>query len=390
MADFPTFNDLFRIARDEVLTRNSDLTREIVEREGSDANALTAAGVAVGDAVVGQLISVQAALYIATAKGTDLDRLVFDRYQLVRKAASPAVGEVSFTTPAPAPAGFSIPIGTQLETSDGIQFVTIEQATFLGGTSGPVPVAVKSVLSGLSQQARIGTITSVVSAIPGVAPNLQVTNLLATAGADDEETDDSLRDRAKRFYTTSKRGTLAAIEAGALAVPGVREATAFEALTGTGDPARLVSLIIADAFTEQLVDSLVVPPSYQVQSQALANTVRTALLDVRAGGIQVIIQLGIVELLGITLALRFRAGSDDRAAAAAAKGVIVSYMNSLPPGASFIVADAELALKRVPGLVVLGGEIVSPAGDVLATALQVLRTNMSLVVIGSGTTAQAA
>lgn len=389
MADFPTHRDLFRVARNEVLARNSDLTLEIVEREGSDANALTAAGVAVGDTVVGQLISVTSALYLSTARGKDLDRLVFDRYQITRKGASPAVGEVSFTTPAPAVSGFSIPIGTQLRTVDGIAFVTTAQATFLAGTSGPVVVPVKSVLAGLSQQARAGTITTIQSDIPGVAPNLQVTNALATAGADDEELDDNLRKRAQQFYATSKRGTLSAIRVGALAVPGVRSAETFEVLTSTGEPARLVVVVISDAFTEQLIDSTVVPPLYSTQSQVLADSVRTALFDVRAAGIQVVVQVAVVELLGVTLTLRFRSGVDSIATAAAAKAAIISYVNSLDPGASFIVLDAEKALARVPGLVVLGGEIVTPPGDVQPEPLQVLRTDLSLTVVGSGTIAQA-
>ena len=48
MSDFPTYQDLQRIARDEVLSRASALTVDIVTREGSEANALVAVGPAVG------------------------------------------------------------------------------------------------------------------------------------------------------------------------------------------------------------------------------------------------------------------------------------------------------------------------------------------------------
>lgn len=381
--DFPSFSALFRIARDEVLGRNSSLTRAIVDRAGSDANALTAAGVAVGDAVVGLLIRVNAALFLDTAKGPDLDRLVFDRYQLLRKPASPAVGEVQFTTLTPALSSFSIPAGTLLQTVDGIQFVTTVQMSFSVGSSGPVTIPVQSVLAGLSQQARAGTITGIVSTIPGAPGDLAVTNALATAGADDEERDQSLRDRAKRFYKTSKRGTLAAIEAGALAAPGVRTAHAFEIIDGTGVPARLVEVVVADAFTEQLVDAGTLPGSYQIQAQNLRTQVQSSLEDVRAAGIQVVVTVGVVTLLGISLNLRFRGGADVDAATSAAKAELVDYVNSLAPGATFVYQDATNALRTVPGLIVLGGEIASPPGDVVPTTLEVLRTSTGLVIIGA-------
>ena len=54
MPDSPSFPVLFRVARDEVMLRPGRLKRQIVEREGTDANILVAAGVAVADAVAAQ------------------------------------------------------------------------------------------------------------------------------------------------------------------------------------------------------------------------------------------------------------------------------------------------------------------------------------------------
>ena len=44
--DFPNFQTLFQIARNEALARNSSMTRDAIEREGSDANIMIAAAVA--------------------------------------------------------------------------------------------------------------------------------------------------------------------------------------------------------------------------------------------------------------------------------------------------------------------------------------------------------
>jgi uncharacterized phage protein gp47/JayE len=383
MADFPSYLDLFRIARDEMLLKNSALRREIIERAGSDANALAAAGVAIGDEIVGQLLRVNVALYMDTANGKELDRLLFDRYQLLRKPAAPARGVVQFRNPTPVVSGFSIDAGTLLNTPDNVVFAVTSQMTFPTSSSGPVNVFVQSVLAGANQQARIGTITSIQSSIPGAPGTLTVTNIQATAGADDEETDEHFRDRGKRFYTTARRGTLRAIEVGALAVPGVQTATAFEVIDFNGDAARLVQLVIADAFTRQLIDVTSPPPAYQVQSQALADAVRAGLFDVRACGIQVFVIVAVVQLLGISLALRFRAGADIQAAETEAKTVLLDYVNSLAPGAPFVYATANDRLHGVPGLVVLGGEIVNPPGDVIPRSLEVLRTELGFITIGS-------
>lgn len=381
MADFPTSNDLFRVARDEVLARNTALTREIVEKAGSDANALTAAGVAVGDVIVGQLIRVAAALLIGSAKGSDLDRILFDRFQLLRKDASPALGEVQISSPTVTVSSFAIPSGTQFRTTDGKVFASTAARTFPAGSTGPVTVPVASVLAGSSQQARIGTITSLTDTLSGAPAGLTVTNAAATAGADDAEEDEDYRARGQQIFRTRFRGTLPAIETQAKAIPGVRKATAFEVIEATGSPARIVELVVADAFTEQLIDAAALPISYETQAETLANQVRASLLDTRAAGINVIVTVANVILVGVTLGLRFRPSVDVEATSQAARAATVSYVNSLAPGESFIVADLVEALSVVPGLQVLGGEVLSPTLDQTTTPAGVFRTSVGLVTI---------
>jgi hypothetical protein len=381
MADFPSTPDLLRIARDEVLLKNSALTRDIVDRAGSDANALTAASVAVGDAVVGQLIRVSAALAVATAKGADLDRVLFDRYGLIRKDAAPALGNVELTLPSAAASNFAIPAGTQFRTSDNKVFASTAQRTFLAGSSGPLSVPVASVLAGLSQQARAGTITSIVDTISGAPAGLACTNAEATSGAADGELDEAFRARGKLFYSTSARGTIPAIEAGALAVAGVETARAFEVIDTNGFGGRLVDLVVADAFTQQLVNATSIPGSYETQSQALAVAVRAGLTNVKAAGIGVTVRVANVQLVGVTLGLRFRAGVDVDAASAAARSVVVSFINSLAPGVTLVIVDLEAALAVVPGIQVLGGEVLAPTLNLTPGTTTALRTSEGLVVV---------
>lgn len=383
MADFPTYAELFRVARDEMLSKNSKLTAEIIERDGSDANIQTSGMASAAEEVIGQLAAAEAALFLSSAKKKDLDRLVFDRYGITRKVASPAIGSVAFSTVTANPSAFSIPAGTPLSTPDGRRFVTMASVTFPAASVGPIMVAVRSVLAGLSQQAAAGTITSISGAITGAPSDLSVTNPLATAGATNEELDDELRDRARRFFVTARRGTLDAIEAVALEVAGVVKATAVEQLDAMGRPARAVELIVADQYTDLLVSYSPTPATYQTQSQVLAQTVYLALEDTRAAGIYVNVRVASVVLQGVQLALRFQAGVDVDTVALKARSAVVNTINSLSPGKPLLLADIYTALRKVRGLTVTDTEVVSPQGDVLPETLQVLRSNLGLVVASS-------
>jgi uncharacterized phage protein gp47/JayE len=379
VADFPSFDDLFRQARDEAMIRNGKLTRDAVERQGTDANILFAGAAAAADEVISQLIQVEAGLFLDSAVGAALDRLVFDRYGLTRKPAAAALGQVNFTTTTPTGGPFTIPSGTMLSTSNGLQYITTVDSLFPAASVGPIIVPVRSVLAGLDQQADDNTITSIVSQIVGQPTDLAVNNPLATAGADDAESDDSLRARARQFFVTARRGTLAAIEQGALAVPGVRTAVAFEALDGNGNPARLVELVITDAYTDSLAALNPTPASYAAQAQILAQQVFAGLSDVRAAGINVQVTVAQVVMLPITLNLAFNAGADVATATQQARAAAVNYTNGLPAGTTWDPLALSTALKSVSGLHITGNEVFSPNGPVVPLTLQVIRTTLALV-----------
>lgn len=385
MVDLPRPNELFRVARDEVLIRNPSLTREVVERPGSDANALTAAGVGIGDEVLSQLADVEAGLFLDSAKGTKLDRLVYDLCgQMKRNGATPGITDVYLTTTVPTVSGFSIPERSLIRTIDGITYYTKTAATFPSGSTGPVIIPAQSSLAGANQQVRKETLVNFVKVPDGAPTDLRVTNPEASAGADDVEDDTHFLARARMYPKTVEKATLDAILAGALGVPGVRTANVFESLNLNGTPSRLVDLVVADAFTEQLIDANTLPVAYQAQAIAFAQSVRTALQNVKACGIYISVRLGVVRLQGITLALKFMAGVDTVAVSVAAQAAAVAFVNSLAPGQSLQIAALNAAIRRVPGLYLTPNDslVFSPVGDVEASPLEVIRTTLDLVSFG--------
>lgn len=383
--DYPNFNTLFQVARNEALLRNTSLSRDAIEREGSDANIMVASACAAADQVVGQLTLTSAGLFIDSAQGDALDRLLYDRYGLTRKVAAAAVGSVKFYTTAALVSPLSIPAGTQVGTADGIVFETVEPALFPAGTT-ELYVGIRSLLAGANQQARIGTITSLLSPITGAPSDLKLTNPIATTGAMDRESDASFRGRGQAYFTSLQKGTLSAITQGALAVPGVASARAIEVLDAQGQANKRVLCVITDQFTDALANYGSVPPAYETQSQQLAQTVFNALESYRPAGVFVAVQVAQVVLVPVSLALSFKAGANINSVAVTARAAIVNYINSLAPGDELYLSPLQTVLQGVDGLNVTGYEIASPpviSGTsqplINANPLQVLRTSLSIV-----------
>lgn len=376
MPDLPSFDDLFRIGRDTALQRQSRLALEAIDREGSDANALTAVSASMGDEVVSALASVVADGYASSARGDALARLAYDRYGLVKKGDSPGVVFLTFAAPAPTAAAFTLPQGHQIATADRTVYLLRDNTVFPAGATTQT-VTAQSQLLGAAQQVRANALTNILSAIPGAPSGLTVTNAEASFGADNAESDASLLRRIQRFWVTARRGTLDALETAALAVPGVATAVALETL-GAGAPARHVYVIVSDAYTESLADLSTVPPAYQTQSSALAATIAAALEEARPAGIPVSVLVAQVVMQPIMLALAFTAGVDTGAVAYAARAAVVAYVNSLAAGETLTVAGILDVLRGIQGLVFANTEVVSPAGDVIPTPLQAIRTSLAL------------
>lgn len=378
--DFPNYDDLFRTVTQEILTKNRALRLDAAKRDGTDLNILCATMAAFGDECMAQVCRAAADSSLDASQGIALRRTGFDRTTLLPKPAAPSVGTVAFSSAVAAAGAFTIPIGTLLQTADGVQFVTTQAVTYPNASTGPISVPVRAALAGIKQQAAQNKITSIVSSIPSATTTLSVTNPLATSGGDDAEEEEDYRARCRLAERARNQGGLSVIESKALEVPGVRKAKATEVLDISGRPTRLVQLIVSDAFTDALVKQDINPPAYQTQSQQLSVTVFNALGDSRVAGIYVDVRVAQVVMISVTLNLRFQAGvADPDLVALYAMAIVSAYTNSLSPGEAWSRDAVIEKLRTVNGLDVQGDEILSPAGDVVAKTLQVIRTSLNLI-----------
>ena len=239
----PSFSDLLAQGEAEAQARRPDLTFI----DGDITVAQLHAASAMADAVIRFAAQAFKATFLDGAAGDDLTALVDDHLNLQREAASAAQVELSFSRPEAGtePSG-TIPAGTTVATAfdaDGneVQFTTDTGLAFGTSVLGPLTVQATAVDTGREGNVNAATIVRVIDQ-PSFDPTFTVTNVAAAAGGNAEESDPDLRTRARAFYATLRRGTLAALEFGAKQVTEVRVAKGSENIT-TGE----VTVLVSDA-----------------------------------------------------------------------------------------------------------------------------------------------
>jgi hypothetical protein len=367
----PTRADYFNLGAEEVISRSlarppaQRISRDAIFTEGSDINLILASASAMADEVTRNLALRCGALYLDSAEGSDLDRLVNDRFgdQVERKQPAPALALLTFTRPNPAGGQVTLSIGTKVRTIRGTEFALTQVLTIPAGSTAPVTVQGQAVVVGTAGNVAAGTITQFVQ--QPADPDLQVNNEVPATGGADVESDASLRERARDFYRTARRGTLAAIEFGALTVAGVRSASALESVDSNGNPTGIVQLFIADANGQA--------------NQALATAVQLALVEFRCAGIFVSVVGATPRFEDIRYRLRFESGVDTAAAFEELRFLTVVAVNSLPPNAILPTSLLLEQARRVPGIIVLEDTMVEPVGDVVPNLGEILKTSADLV-----------
>lgn len=373
--DLPTREDYFEIGEDEVISRSASRSRatrispEAISTPGTDINIIIAACSAMADEATRHLALRMAALYLDSAEGEDLDRLVQDRFSptVVRKQAAPAVVDVTFSRAIPPSAGLSgvINVGTKVRTEQGTEFTLTQAVGFPSGSTGPVSARAQAVRSGVGGNVDAGTIVQFVQTpFDNV---ITVTNAEPASGGTDVETDEALRERARDFFSSARRATLTAIEFGALSVDGVQSATAIELIDDLGFPTGYVQLYITDVNGQA--------------NTALSDAVRTELLEWRAAGIVVDVLTTTPLFIDIEYTVSFAAGTDTKAAIEALKSLTVATVNVLAPREILLRSMLFALARSIPGTIVRDNAVTTPTGDLEPTTGQVIKTSLDRVLV---------
>lgn len=364
MADVPTQRDLFLAGRAEAILSPTRFDRAIIDTEGSDVNTILNVAAAMGQECVRYLQVALNELGLATATGEALDRWVFDRYQLTRKEATNAVVTLTLTRSNTTP-GFTIPAGSLFGTETGINYATQNDVSFADGVVGPLSVLAIADRTGVEGNVDDGEITQVITTLAD--DTVEVSNAEPATGGNEQETDDELRDRAREFFVTARRGTREAIEFGALQVGRVAQAAASETFEETtGLPGYRVLLNISDVNGQA--------------NTALASEVEESLDEFRALGVPVLVVPAVPQLINVTATgLAFEAGANTSDVLQNAANAVLALVNGLAPGATLRRADILRVLSDTSQLIVPDGALVEPSGDLVPSTGTVIRTTQDRI-----------
>ena len=124
-----------------------------------------------------------------------------------------ATGAVVATTLVTQASPIPISTGTNVLSNTGIIFQTTAPGVILAGSASSVPIPVVALTGGVAGNVPSGSLTRLALSIPGVDI---ITNPLATLNGLPAETESGRAARFSKFITTLVRGTLSAIEFGAI------------------------------------------------------------------------------------------------------------------------------------------------------------------------------
>ncbi len=369
MAVAPSFQDFLDVGTAELQARRSDL----LVSDGDVTLAMVHAAAAMSDAVLRFAAQSFKDTFVDGARGDALTALVDDHYNIQRVPATAAQVTVSFSRTSAGAAG-TIPAGTTVATAfdangNQIQFTTDGAIAVGSGLNGPFDIVATATETGTDTNVIPTAIDSVVDQ-PTFDPTFAVTNTASAAGGNDAESDIDLRERARSFFSTLRRGTLAALEFGALTVPEVRVAVAVEN-TNTGE----VTMRVTDAdgnSTAQMIEDVLL-----------------ALEDYRCAGSSVLVVGGTKLLTSLEVKVTdFRVGYSVAAAAADIQAAIEARLNKLRVGetlyldmivASAIAVSPDDIYNVTVNSITLNPGGVQPIADVVPGAAEVIRADSVVV-----------
>lgn len=348
----PSFDDLIAQFQAEALAQNS----ELAFNDGDVTEAQAHGAAAMGDAAIKFTIQAFKETFLDGAKGDALTALVDDHLNIQRQPATEAEAVVSFARTSGG-SGFTLSagyvVGSEFDAAGNTVLWTLDaDVTFAGADNGPHTGNVTAQIVGKDGNVAAGKITRFVDAKPD--STLTVTNAAPAAGGNEEESDPELRVRARLFWQTLRRGTLAALEFGALQVATVRTVRATED-TDTG----FVTVVVAD--------------SDGASTAKMISDAEAELENWRSAGVHVNVLGGTQLLVDVTGTLVVNDGVDPAALAPLCEDSIASRMRKQRQGEILYLDSIKAAGVNVDPDAIDALVLTLPAANVTPSATQTIR-----------------
>ena len=281
-----------------------------------------------------------------TAQGDYLDKHAQLR-GLERRAATAAVGVLSFETDHPPEADLSIPEGTVCMTAAQVRFETTEAGVLKAGQTS-AQVRARAVEPGAGGNAAAGTVRAMAVAPVGVS---RCTNPEAFSGGLDAEGDESLRERVLETFRRMPNGANAAFyEQGALSFDEVAAASVLPRSRGIGTVDVVVSTHSGQA-----------DPALLEQLQTYFQSRREIAVDVQVRAPEQV-------KVDVTVRIQPAEGSDRETVAAGVEAAVRNWFSGERLGKPVLLAQLYSLVFSCGG--VANCKLAAPADDVEIAAHQ--------------------
>lgn len=353
MAVAPTFNELEQIGRAEQILSRPDL--QVLP--GDISEMLIKAAAAMADKCVEHSAAAFRETFLDGAHGQALTDLVNDHWDLQRNEAVKSTGTQSFTrVGATGPAG-TIPTGTVVGTvanpnGEDFLFVTDAALTFALDEQGPKTVGITAQVAG--RESNVPTLGPVNRVLDTLYDSFTTINTTLMVGGSPEESDPELRQRAREYPSTLRRGTLPALEFGAKTILGVKISSGFEDANG------LVTIYVSDIdgnASLQMVDAV------QVELD----------LNWKCAGVVLSVLAGTPILINIDYSLTVRPGTNVTELEPTIAAAVAGTMNKLKQGEILSLSKIQTAIENVDVDNITKVAVNTPLADIDPTDGQVIR-----------------
>jgi len=165
--------------------------------------------------------------YISIVTNVDAyqKKIAFSQFDFSKKEGLAAAGYVVFVRDTAYRNNIDIPTGTEIATTDGVIFATVENVILESGSNESPSVGVQCETIGTTGNVAANSITVINSTVPGLA---SVTNPVDFSGGVNEETDDEYESRFREFILGLGRSSVHGIRAAVLGINGIKSCSIVE------------------------------------------------------------------------------------------------------------------------------------------------------------------
>jgi len=354
------FKDKDQLVDDVIQSIRNKLNFEVDFSEGELIRTLIEAIMAELDIQYWQLGQMRDGSFIDTSYGDDLSELV-KIIGIERKKPTHSTGYIKMYRETPAILNYRIPAGTIIETlpnkdGDVVQFETVEDAMLEVGQS-EILIRAQSVEPGFGTN----VVPSAIHVLNDPPLGIEfATNPEAFIGGANEETDASLKERARNALDALGLGTIKAIEKKIASISGIEEASVIDMARGIGTIDVLV------------LGSII--PLPQIKREEIIKELN----EVKAGGIDVRVIEPIDIKIDVSVKLIVEEGHSIADFRDTVEEAIREYFRTLKIGKPLYKNQLERYILNASPFI-LDLELSSPAANVTASYQEIIRPNNIII-----------